>query len=98
MKTSSKKAIENRLSKLVASKKVNKSSLVYGWALSLISGETEFRPVFSQGSTWKFSSLVDKTTEFINLLDGLKLSYTVTNDSPRGGKTGVLVTIVTKVK
>lgn len=98
MKTSTKKAVENRLAKLVASKGISKNSLVYAWILEAIEGKGKFRPVFTQGSTWKHSSLVDKTNELSIALRQLKLDFVLTNDAPRGGKTGALITVTTKIK
>jgi hypothetical protein len=62
-----------------------------------LSTEDIIRPVFSQGRTWKHSSLVDKSRELISVLNLLKLKFETGNDSPRGGKTGYFVKIITKL-
>ena len=98
MKTTTKSSLAKRIEKLVTSKELNKTSLVYGWINQIVNGEAEFRPVFTQGSSWKHSSLVDKTLEFEIILIKLKISFSTTNDAPRGGKTGVRIDISTKVK
>lgn len=97
MKTTKSTSLAKRIQKLVSSKELNKTSLVYGWVNQIVNGETEFRPVFTQGSTWKHSSLVDKTNELETILRKLKLSFSTSNDAPRGGKTGVRIDILTKV-
>jgi len=97
MKSTKNTQLVKRIEKLVAAKELNKTSLVYGWVNEIVKGEKTFRPVFSQGATWKHSSLVDKTFEFETVLRKLKLSFSTTNDAPRGGKTGARVDILTKV-
>ena len=97
MKTTKNTVLAKRIEKLVSTKGLTKNSLVYGWVNSIVNGETEFRPVFSQGSSWKHSSLVDKTYEFETVLRKLNLSFSTSNDAPRGGKTGVRIDILTKV-
>ena len=98
MKTTNKTSLVKRIEKLIVSKELNKTSLVYGWVNQILNGETEFRPVFTQGSSYKYSSLVDKTLEFETILRKLKLSFSTSNDAPRGGKTGVRIDVLTKVK
>lgn len=96
MKTTKSTTLAKRIEKLVASKELSKNSLVYGWVLSLKTNEV-LRPVFSQGSSWKHSSLVDKTQELTSVLRKLGVEYTTGNDAPRGGKTGAFVKISTKI-
>jgi len=98
MKTTSKKSLEKRIEKLVNSKKVNKTSILYGWLKELKEGKKEFRPVYSSGGSWKHSSLFDRTIELTTVLNALKIEYKLSNDAPKGGKTGALITIITKVK
>ena len=98
MKTTKSTTLAKKIEKLVLAKELNKNSLVYGWVNQIVKGETEFRPVFNQGSSWKHSSLVDKTTEFETVLRNLGLNFSTSNDAPRGGKTGVRIDILTKVK
>lgn len=97
MKTTSTTALNKRIEKLVAAKELSKTSLVYGWVSNLASNEV-LRPVFSQGSTWKHSSLVDKSYELESALRKLGVEFTAGNDAPRGGKTGYFVKITTKIK
>ncbi len=75
---------------------VSKNSLVYGWVSALQSNEV-LRPIFSQGSTWKHSSLIDKSKELTDLLRELNISFSTGNDAARGGKTGYFVKINTKI-
>ena len=100
MKTTKSTTLAKKIEKLVLAKELNKNSLVYGWVKEIEAGATatEFRPVFSQGSSWKHSSLVDKTAEFETVLRKLGLSFSTSNDAPRGGKMGVRIDILTKVK
>lgn len=97
MKTTTSTTLAKRIEKLVNAKELNKNSLVYAWISSLKSNEV-LRPVFSQGSTWKHSSLVDKTTELITVLEKLGIDFELGNDAPKGGKTGAFVKIITKIK
>jgi len=46
------------------------------------------RPIISQGSSWKHSSLCDETFHITMWLDANSISYTQGNDAPKGGKTG----------
>ena len=93
MKTAKSATLAKKIEKLVLAKELNRNSLVYGWVNQIVKGETEFRPVFSQGG-----SLVDKTTEFEKVLIKLGLSFSTSNDAPRGGKKGVRIDLLTKVK
>jgi hypothetical protein len=97
MKTSKSTAVVKRIEKLVATKELSKNSLVYGWVNEMVNGEKEFRPVFTQGKSWKHSSLIDKTNELETVLRKLNISFSKTNDAPRGGKTGVRIDILTKI-
>ena len=98
MKTTKSSVLAKKIEKLVKLKELNKTSLVYGWLQNILNGETEFRPVFAQGRSWKHSSLVDKTRELEAALRLLGLSFSTTNDAPRGGKTGIRIDILTQVK
>lgn len=97
MKTTSATALNKRIEKLIASKELRKTSLVYGWVNDLKSNDT-LRPVFSQGSSWNSSSLVDKTIELTTVLRKLGIEFSTGNDAPKGGKTGYFVKINTKIK
>jgi hypothetical protein len=89
--------LQKRIEKL----NLSKNSLVYNWVndLQLFGNKKEHRIncVFTQGSGWKHSSLVDKTIELSIILNRLKLKFTVNNDSPRGGRTGTHIIVLTKV-
>ncbi len=97
MKTTTTAVLNKRIEKLTTSKELNKTSLVYGWVSNLKSNDT-LRPVFSQGSSWKHSSLVDKTIELTTVLRKLGIEFTTGNDAPKVGKTGYYVKITTKIK
>jgi hypothetical protein len=97
MKTTKNTVLSKKIEKLVSTKELNKNSFVYRWMCEVLNGHKEFRPVFSQGSTWKHSSLVDKTNELTQILKKLNISFSVSNDAPRGGKTGVKVEILSKI-
>ena len=94
MRTTSNKVLAKKIDRL----ELKKNSLVYSWTISILTGETTFKPVFSQGSTWKHSSLIDKSIEFQAVLVSLGLNFNTYNDAPRGGKTGVTIKITTKIK
>ena len=96
MKTTKTSTLAKRIEKLVKSKELNKTSLVYGWVSNIQSNEI-LRPVFSQGSSWKHSSLVDKTIELTAVLRKLGIEFTTGNDASKGGKTGYFVKITTKI-
>ena len=84
------------LSKRIQKLELRKNTLVYGMINNLSTGDI-IRPVFSQGRTWKHSSLVDKSRELISALNLLKLKFEIGNDAPRGGQTGYFVKITTKL-
>lgn len=96
MKTTTQTALGNRIEKLVKAKELSKTSLVYKWVSDLQSNEV-LRPVFSQGSTWKNSTLIDKTYELSYILNKLGIEFETGNDALRGGKTGYFVKIKTKI-
>jgi hypothetical protein len=89
MKTST---LLKRIEKL----ELRKNTLVYGMINNLATGDV-LRPIFSQGRTWKHSSLVNKSIELISVLNLLKLKFETGNDAPRCGQTGYFVKITTKL-
>jgi hypothetical protein len=97
MKTTKASVLARKIETLVAKKELSKNSLVYNWISKMESNET-FRPVFTQGTTWKNSSLVDKTNELETILRKLNISFSTSNDALRGGKTGVRIDVLTKIK
>lgn len=98
MKTLTKNSAEKKLAKLVANKEISKTSIVYGWVNELIEGKKEFRPVYSQCSTWKYSSLFDRRLEFTKILNAMGIEFVSENDTPKGGKTGAFIKITTKIR
>lgn len=92
MKTTSTSVIAKKLAKLGTSK----NSLVYSWVSTLKTNEV-LRPVFTQGKTWKHSSLIDKSNELTTLLKKLGIDFSTGNDAARGGKTGYFVKINTRI-
>jgi len=51
------------------------------------------RPIISQGSSWKHSSLYNETFSITTWLDSNGISYTQGNDAPKGGKTGNFIKV-----
>ena len=98
MKTLTKNSATKKLAKLVATKEISKNSIVYGWINELIEGRKEFRPVYSQGSSWKHSSLFDRRVEFTTILKAMEIEFVSGNDAPKGGKTGAFIKITTKIR
>lgn len=98
MKTTSASVLAKKIEKLVATKELSKNSIVYSWLNAMTQGEKVFRPVYTQGSSWKHSSLIDKSNELTSVLKKLKIDYSTTNDAPRGGKTGFRLDVLTKIK
>lgn len=96
MKTTKQTSLLKRVQKLVDSKSLSKSTLVYGWVNEIANGVKEFRPVFTRGSG-RFVSLKDKSLEFESVLKILGIEFISLNDAPRGGKTGYRIDILTKV-
>ena len=94
MKTTSNKVLAKKIEKL----NLKKNSLVYFWTISILTGETTFKPIYPQGSTWKHSTLIDKSIELRAVLVSLGLNFNSYNDAPRGGKTGFTIKITTKIK
>ena len=83
MKTTKNTVLSKKIEKLVNNKELNRNSLVYGWVNGILTGKTEFRPVFTQGSSWKHSSLIDKTWELELILKKLNLTFSKSNDASR---------------
>jgi hypothetical protein len=96
MKTTRATALSKRIDNLVTAKKLSKTNTLYGWLKSLKTNEV-LRPVYSQGSSWKHSVLIDKSKELTDLLTVLGVEFETGNDAPRGGKTGYFVKIKTRI-
>jgi hypothetical protein len=87
---------------VILAKKIQKlnlasNSIIGGLLLNLKTGEV-LRPVYTQGSSWKNSILVNKALELESTLKLLKIEFSTGNDAPRGGKTGYFVKINTIIK
>jgi len=93
MKTLTKKSALAKLSKLTRSK----YSIAYRFVIDVIEGAKEIRPVYTSGKG-RFCSNQNHTFETTILLDIMGIEYLLTNDSPKGGLTGNLITITTKIK
>lgn len=85
--------LQNRLSKI----DVNKNTVAYRMVLSAINGQTLLRPCYTQG-TGRHITNQDHTYAVTNLLTRLGVNYETGNDSPRGGKTGNYVKLITKIE
>jgi len=81
----------------LAKSKINKTSIAYANALKAINGEKQIRPVYTSGSG-KFISNQDHTITTIEALKVCGIECILSNDSKRGGLTGNLLTITTKLK
>lgn len=88
--------LNKKIEKLTNARQLNKTSLVYNWVKNLKTNAV-IRPVYSQGYSWRYSTLVDKMDELTTTLTSLKIKFIVGNDAPRGGKTGAFVQIKTKL-
>jgi len=102
MKTTTKIAAAKRLAKLT----VSKSSIAYKVVAELLElpnaaktykvyGNT-IRPVHTSGSG-RFTSNMDYTNDIKSLLSSIGIDSVLSNDSVRGGLTGNLLTITTKL-
>jgi hypothetical protein len=99
MKSTTTTQIAKRIEKAIAAKQIRKGTIVHEWLQSIVIGKViNFRPVYTQGSSWKHSSLINKQSELAAALTAIKLSFTSGNDAPRGGKTGAFIRITTKIK
>lgn len=102
MKTTTKKIAAKELANL----EVSKSSIAYQIVSELLEITEKksyrifpegIRPVYTSGMG-RFCSNQDHTVETIALLSKIGIETKLTNDSPRGGLTGNLITVVTKLK
>lgn len=89
------------LSKKLNKLHLNKSSLVFKWLNEIAEAGCKknyrINCVFTQGSSWKHSSLIDKTFDLYVALQNLKLKFEIRNDAPRGGKTGTHIVILQSI-
>jgi len=100
MKSTKVSAASKRLSKL----SVSKTSIAYQVVTDLLNGtnksskiyDNTIRPVHTSGSG-RFTSNMDYTNNIQKLLKNIGIDTVLTNDSPRGGLTGNVLTITTKL-
>jgi hypothetical protein len=88
--------LQNRLAKRFTG---SKASLAYKTVNNIATGKTlerKIRPVTTSG-TGRFCKNMDYTSDICSLLNLLGVKFTFTNDSPRGGLTGNLITIESKI-
>ena len=93
MKQITKKSAEKKLEAL----SLNKTSIVYKSVREVIEGKRSIRPCYSTGSG-KWTRNQDCTVLLDIAFRKIGFEYTMSNDSPRGGATGKLMTITTKIK
>ena len=97
MKTTTTKSAAKKLELLVSECRMAKNAIVYKELKKVTEGETKIRPVYLSGSG-RHTSNQDNTEVIKKNLTKLGIEFTFSNDSPRGGLTGNLITITTKVK
>ena len=100
MKTLSVKSASSKLEKLTIKSEnqfpISKTSIAYKFALEIIAGAKQIRPCYTSGKG-RFCSNQDHTDSLKALLNKIGIEYTFSNDSARGGLTGNLITITTKI-
>ena len=99
METLSKKQALKQLNELtIISEKnpypIHKQSKAYSYALHVIMGEQKIRPAYTSGKG-RFCTIQDHTAATMSILEKLGIDSILTNDSPRGGLAGNLLTITT---
>lgn len=92
MKTTKRTSLNKRIEKL----NLSKNSIILNMITGIRKGD-RLRPVYSKGSSWAHSSLIDKSTELKDTLKFIGVEFTTGNDAARGGKTGYFVEISTKI-
>lgn len=97
MKSTTAKTLTRKIEAQVKAKHLNRNSVIFDSLMQVAQGVTELRPVTSSGRG-NYRSLSDRTVELTSALKGLGVEFTLTNDAPRGGRTGALITITTKVR
>lgn len=71
---------------------ISKSSQAYKMVKAAFETGNPIRPCYAQGSG-KFSGNADHTAAVCSILIRLGIAYELSNDAPRGGKQGNLITI-----
>jgi hypothetical protein len=101
MKTLSQKTAIKKLDELTirteGNKPLSKTAMAYKYAKQVIEGKKEIRPVHTSG-TGRFCSNQDHTETTKAVLTKIGIEFVFSNDSKRGGLTGNLLTITTKIK
>ena len=102
MKTLTVKSATSKLNKLTVKSENNKYPLskiskAYKFAKEVIEGKKEIRPVYTSGRG-RFCSNQDHTETTKAVLTKIGIEFIFSNDSKRGGLTGNLITITTKIK
>lgn len=97
MKSTKRTALNARIAKMKFASNSIVGSMITNFGMSERGVGHMFRPVYSQGSSWKHSTLVDKTMELKGVLDKLGIEYTEGNDAPKGGRTGKFIQVTTKI-
>lgn len=77
----------NRLNKFSS-----KGTKVYGWIIEIIEGSKTIRPCYTSGSG-RYISNQNHTSDIDRVLSLMNIKYTLTNDAPRGGDCGNLITV-----
>lgn len=80
------------LKKLQRIKNINKHT--YNLVIQISKGATEVRPVYKIPNKL---TVIDVYDELIKILYQFNVNFAVSNDAPRRGKIGILITIKTKV-
>lgn len=102
MKTISKLQLEKDLTFLTVKSEINpfpisKKSIAYKKVVEVLNGAKEIRPVKVMGSG-RYVSYKDDTFTISSVLGKLGIIFNITNDAPRGGLSGNLITILTEIK
>ena len=100
MKSTKKTAAEKRLTKV----SVGKNSIPYRVVMDVLNGTNKtykvygntIKPVHTSGKG-RFTTNLNYTNQIRYLLSKIGIDTVLTNDSPRGGLTGNLLTITTKL-
>lgn len=99
MKTISQSNAKKRLFKIVDAKRLNKRSREFKLVADAIDQRCRrIDTVWTTGSSWKYSSLINETASVSRILTEIGIEFKTENDAPRGGKTGEHLVLVTKIK
>lgn len=101
MKTTKATAALKRLDELTVKSEnrkhpLSKNSMAYKFAKQVIDGDKTIRPCHTSGAK-KFTSNQDHTALTMIVLNKIGIEFELSNDSKRGGLTGNLITIKTKI-